>query len=76
MKKWEVLNRIKSQKAKVKINEIIKTLLGNRGIKIKKEIEEFLSPKLDTVTIESVGIDKKQLKELHISITKEKKDKP
>jgi len=62
MKKWEVLSKIKSQKAEVKNDEIVKILLESRGVKTKKEIEEFLNPKLETVTVESVGIDKKQLK--------------
>jgi len=44
------------------ISNLVKILLKNRGIKTKKEIEEFLNPKLKNVTIESVGIDKKQLK--------------
>jgi single-stranded-DNA-specific exonuclease len=61
-KKWNVLNKVKSQKSKVKSEEILKILLGNRGIKTKKETEEFLNPKLETVTTDSVGIDKKQLK--------------
>jgi single-stranded-DNA-specific exonuclease len=54
-KKWNVLNKAKSK-------EIVKILLENRGIKTKKETEEFLNPKLETVAVESVGIDKKQLK--------------
>jgi single-stranded-DNA-specific exonuclease len=54
-KKWNVLNKTKSR-------EITEILLENRGIKTKKEAEEFLNPKLETVTADSVGIDKKQLK--------------
>jgi len=68
MKKWKILN-------KGQISEIIKTLLGNRGIKTKKEIEEFLTPKLDRVTIESVGIDKKQTKKAIARIKLAIKDK-
>lgn len=60
MKKWEILAKIK--KTKVETKEIIGLLLENRGIKTKKEVEEFLNPKLEAVTIEIVGIDKKQLK--------------
>jgi|WetSurMetagenome_2_1015567.scaffolds.fasta_scaffold15492_2 single-stranded-DNA-specific exonuclease len=67
MKKWKVLAKFKSHpfgklRTKVKVDEILKILLENRGIKTKKEIEEFINPKLETVTIASVGIDKKQLK--------------
>lgn len=61
-KKWETLNKVKSQKLKVKINDVINILLENRGLKTKKEVEEFLDSRLENVTIESVGIDKKQLK--------------
>lgn len=42
-------------------SDLIKVLLENRGVKTEKEIEEFLNPRLEKVTIKSVGIDKKQL---------------
>ncbi|MEK7502342.1 MAG: single-stranded-DNA-specific exonuclease RecJ, partial [Patescibacteria group bacterium] len=45
-----------------------KVLLANRGIKTKKEIEEFLNPRLENVTVESVGIYKKQLKKAIVRI--------
>jgi len=60
--------KFKVQNSKLKIDKkfdvknLIKALLENRGIKTKKEIEDFLNPKLASVTTESVGIDKKQLK--------------
>ena len=60
MKKWKILANIKD--TKINIKKVVKTLLENRGIKSKKEIEEFLNPKLKKVTIKSIGIDKKQLK--------------
>ncbi|MCL5434930.1 MAG: single-stranded-DNA-specific exonuclease RecJ [Patescibacteria group bacterium] len=62
MKKWETLAKIKNQKSKIKNDEIIKILLKNRGIKSKKEVEDFLNPTLSAVTSESVGINKSQLK--------------
>jgi single-stranded-DNA-specific exonuclease len=62
MKKWKILNKIKNQKSNFREEGIVKALLENRGIKTKKEIDKFLDPKLETVTIESVGIDKKQVK--------------
>ena len=55
--KWKILNKNKSQ-----IDEMIKIILNNRGIRTKKEIENFLNPKLENVTVESVGIDKNQIK--------------
>jgi single-stranded-DNA-specific exonuclease len=62
MKNWKILNKVKTQKSKIKNKEILKILLKNRGIKTKKEIDDFLNPKLENVTIDSVGIDKQQLK--------------
>jgi len=57
MKKWKILNKTKE----LDKDELIKILLENRGIKTKKEIEEFLDPKLSDITASGVGIDKKQL---------------
>lgn len=68
MKKWKIVGKLKGVKNAVskdekrqRIDEIIKVILENRGIKTKKEIEEFLNPRLETVTAKSVGIDKKNL---------------
>ena len=61
MKKWETINKSKIKNQKSKIDEVIKILLDNRGLKTKKDIEEFLNPKLEDVAIKSVGIDKRQL---------------
>ena len=57
-KSWNILN--KSQIKNVK--DLTRVLFKNREIKTKKEIEEFLDPKLENVTTGSVGINKKQLK--------------
>ena len=46
---------------KTEIEEIIQILLQNRNIKTKKEIEEFLNPKLSEVTVSSVKITKLQV---------------
>jgi len=61
MKKWKVLSEsvIRSQESGIK--DVIKIILENRGLKIRNEIEEFLNPKLENITVKSVGIDKKQL---------------
>lgn len=61
MKKWETINQFKVQNTKFKVDELIYALLKNRGFTDKKDIENFLSPKLEDVTIDTVGIDKKQL---------------
>ena len=60
MKRWKILN---SSRLSVHGSEQIqKILLENRGVKTEKETGEFLSPKLERVTIDSVGIDLKQIK--------------
>lgn len=61
MKKWVILNKIKDQISKIKDGEIVKILLENRGLIGKKEIEEFLNPTLGQLTLESVGLKKKEL---------------
>ncbi len=43
------------------IDKIVKVILNNRGLKTKKEIDEFLKPDLKKITPTSVGIDKKHL---------------
>lgn len=62
MKKWDIVGKLKTNKEKIETEEIIQLLLENRGITDAKEIEEFLTPKLESVTIDAVGIDKKELK--------------
>lgn len=65
MKKWKVIGesqRSKGKSQKYSIEEIIKILLANRGLKTEKEIKEFLTPCLDTISPKTVGIDEKELK--------------
>lgn len=45
----------------LELEDIIKILLNNRGIYEKKEIEEFLNPKLETVSLQSVGINENEV---------------
>ncbi len=61
MKNWKTINstfKFKHQGTQ----EIIKIILKNRGIKTKKEVDEFLNPKLESISLESVKIDKLQVK--------------
>jgi len=54
--KWRILSKTKNK-------EIIKILLANRGLKGKKEIEEFLNPKKpEELTSKEVGLDLAQIK--------------
>src|SRR3989344_7749625 len=64
MKKWKLLHRIQNSELRIQnlnIKKTIKILLKNRGIKKKKEIDEFLKPDLKKITAASVDIDKKHL---------------
>lgn len=49
-------------------DRLIKALLENRGIKTKKEVEEFLNPDIKHVTTDSVGINKTHLKKALLRI--------
>ena len=66
--KWKILSKLKTQnfspsRKKFKTEEIIKILLANRGIKTKKEMEEFLHPpKPEELTEKDVGIKISQIK--------------
>ncbi|GDX61762.1 hypothetical protein LBMAG33_0720 [Candidatus Levyibacteriota bacterium] len=71
MKKWNILTMdIQS------IDTIQSTLLKNRGIFLEKDIADFLYPKLESVSLEGVGIDIKQMKKAidRIKIAIEQKD--
>jgi len=84
MKKWNILNNQKTlrqssgqaDKSKLKTDEeILKILLKNRGLIKKKEIEEFLDPKLEQVTAEKLNIKKTELKKATVRIKKAITDK-
>ncbi len=75
MKKWETKGKLKVQSEKFKIEDLIDTLLENRGIITKKEREEFLHPTLENVTPETVGIDAKELKKALTRIAKAMENK-
>lgn len=62
MKKWEIFNKSKVKSRKSKVEDIVKILLENRGLKTKKDIEFFLNPPdPSTFTPKDVGIDKASL---------------
>src|SRR5258708_7848917 len=82
MKKWDIKNNFKFHTPRgtgisnFKYDSLIDLLLENRGIKTKKDREDFLHPKLEEVTSENVGIDSKQLQKALSRIKKaiEKKE--
>ncbi|KKQ26368.1 MAG: Single-stranded-DNA-specific exonuclease RecJ [Microgenomates group bacterium GW2011_GWC1_37_12b] len=58
--KWELLNNTKSKN--FKIDELADFLLENRGLKTKKEKEEFLNPKNpQSIEIGELGISDKEV---------------
>lgn len=70
--KWQIIN----QKNISKPEEIIKILLANRGLKNKKEIEDFLKPKEpQDLTAAQVGISPAQLKKAVLRVKKAIKKK-
>jgi len=75
MKRWKIVNKGKGEAKGLKMDKIIKILLENRGLKTKKQKEEFLNPKLETVTPKSVGINLKELKKAVVKIKKAIKNK-
>ncbi len=68
MKKWKILNELRIKNPELRIEDITKILLENREIKTKREIKDFLNPRLEDVTVDSVGINNAQLKKALIRI--------
>lgn len=71
MKKWELIGKKKAHST----DEVIDLILSSRGIKTKKEKEEFLNPKLESITPKSLGIDLKEIKKTKERILKAIKNK-
>jgi single-stranded-DNA-specific exonuclease len=68
-KRWEVLNKGKTE-------DIVKTLLKNRGLKTKKDIKEFLSPiEPEKISLKELGISQKETKKAIKRIKKAIKNK-
>lgn len=74
-KRWEIVKKLKVKNAKSKVDELIELLLENRGLKSKKEIDEFLHPSLEKVTPKNVEMDLLQLKKAVKRIEKAIKEK-
>lgn len=60
-KKWDLQSRFRFDQKKFDVQNLIEILLQNRGIKTKKEVDNFLNPTLKDLKINSLGIDKKDL---------------
>ncbi len=61
MKKWKIQTEVTNEKIEGNISKLIDALLTNRGIVTPEERDVFLHPRLESITPEYVGIDKKQL---------------
>ncbi len=61
MKKWELQNEFKINPQEFETDDLIEILLENRGIKTKKEIDQFLNPTLENLTPENLGISQRDL---------------
>lgn len=71
MKKWDILQKVETQKSKVQSEDIIQVLLENRGLKTKAQIQKFLLPSPpEKLTVEDVGIEAKPLMQAIARITK------
>jgi single-stranded-DNA-specific exonuclease len=70
MKKWQVENRLKKKSSEFKVEDLIKCLLENRSVTTKKEIDDFLNPKLLQITTKSLNLNKKQIDKSIVRIKK------
>lgn len=70
---WEIKGKLKKKKPSQK--EIIELLLENRGLKTKKEKDEFLSPKKpQDISLSGVSLAKKEITKAIKRIKKAKKE--
>jgi len=61
--RWRILKKIQNSKSKIQNEEIVKILLENRGLKTKREQEEFLHPpNPQDLTARKVGISSVNLR--------------
>jgi len=74
--RWRILKKIQNPKSKIQNEDIVRILLENRGLKTRKEQEEFLHPpKPQDLTAKEVGISSVNLKKAIARIKKAIKTK-
>ena len=74
-KKWEVTHKQNAYISKLKTEDIIDILLKNRGIKTKKQKDEFFNPTTpDKISAKSLGLSKREITKA-INRVKEAKEK-
>src|SRR3989344_4102030 len=60
--RWEILSKTKDQKQMTKSQDIVDILLRNRGIKSRKEKDEFINPTPpEKLTLKSLSISEKEI---------------
>ncbi len=70
MKKWQVESKLKIKSSEDKTENLIKTLLENRKIKTKKEIDAFLNPKLSEISVDNLKLSKREIDKSIVRIKK------
>lgn len=74
--RWEILNKVKNRKSKKRIEDIVNILLKNRGIKTKKQKEEFLNPSHPKeISLKSLSLSQEEIKRCINRIKKAINDK-
>jgi single-stranded-DNA-specific exonuclease len=77
-KKWQVLYKPESDVRSLTAENVVDNLLKNRGIKTKKQKEEFFEPAdPNKITVKSLGLDSKQINRAirRIEFAKKRKEK-
>jgi single-stranded-DNA-specific exonuclease len=75
-KKWEVIGKLENRSQKINTENIIKALLANRGIKTKRQKEEFIKPTLpEKIKLQSLRIKEIAIKKTISRLKKAIKDK-
>ncbi|MGD8744595.1 MAG: single-stranded-DNA-specific exonuclease RecJ [Candidatus Woesebacteria bacterium] len=73
--KWEIAESLSNSKKKSKAEDIVETILANRGIKTNKQRQEFFRPKNPRdITLKSLGIDSKHVNKAIKRIREAKKE--
>lgn len=65
IKKWVVIRKLEDDNLNLNSGDVIDILLENRGLKSKKEKEEFFSPKVpEKITLKELGIKNEVIKKI------------
>jgi single-stranded-DNA-specific exonuclease len=74
-KRWQVVGNLPKSKKQGQVQEIVNALLKNRGIKSKKEKEEFFNPSPpEKISVKSLSLSSSEIRKAIARIKKAKKD--